>query len=169
MRVLATICIVLTFAWAVGSKVVSSTAWVEFQESFTSWGVGSAQKRYLAAVAGVALDVIAALAPLVPSHRALGLLFSTLTLLAFAVALALRRRRTAVPCHCFGSISKGSSTNFHLSANVLMAGIGMLGVLNVWPVNSVGDYIFACFVGAVLACAAVFGGQVLGPDAQAQS
>ena len=124
--------------------------------------------RYLAAVGGVALDVVAAIAPLVPSRRALGLLFSTLTLLAFAVALALRSRRTTAPCHCFGSISNGASTGFHLSANVLMAGVGMLGVLNVLPVKSVGDYMFACFVGAVLSCAAVFGGQLLGPNVPAR-
>ena len=37
MRLLAMSSIMLTFAWAAGSKVVNSTAWVEFQESFTSW------------------------------------------------------------------------------------------------------------------------------------
>ena len=164
MRALAAVTVTLIFAWAAGSKLVSRRAWVEFESSFVSWGLSSRRSWQAAAVTGVAVDALAALAPLLLWHGGLGLVLTSTLLTVFAVALAARSRRTSAPCHCFGSISQGTSAGFHVGANLAVAGVGVLGALNVWPLATIGDALFAIVAGVLLAGAAVFGGWLLGTD-----
>lgn len=120
----------VVFALALISKVSSRSAWAAFVVSLQRMDVVASAWTRAAAVATVVAEAAIVMLALVPVRQAGTVAFVLAAGLLGALTAAIARvirRRTAVPCRCFGASDTPLSMQ-HVARNLTLAVIAVLGL-----------------------------------------